>query len=88
MINGEFDEGEWQQIWSAPEGNEYCVQFRLANEKKWFIMDYALSKPTAIHVFSNTISSPSPGCEYRIVKLSRYPPCSVVAVVRYIKGEQ
>jgi len=86
MFNGELDETEWSEVWHAPEGNDYTVQYRRSGEKAWFITAFALSKATAIEWFNNATSSPMEGCEYRIVKLSRYPPCSVAAVIKYFRG--
>lgn len=85
MILTDLDEKEWEEIWRAPEGNEYSVQYKAVNEKKWNILEFALSKQTAMLSFAQTTSMASPGHEYRVVKLSRYPPCSVVAVIKYLR---
>ena len=87
MILTELNEKEWEEIWTAPEGSDYSVQYKSVNDRSWYIIEYALSKKTALMSFSQTISRASSGYEYRVVKLSRYPPCSVVAVIKYLREE-
>lgn len=81
----EFDEADFRTIWSAPEGNEYAVQFRREGERDWNCAEVALSKQTASKWFSDITQAPAYGVEYRMVKLSRYPPCPVNQIISYFK---
>lgn len=86
MILIGLDERDYAEIWQALEGNEYATQFRRENERDWSFTDLALSKKTASEWFRNATQNPTNGVEYRIVRLSRYPPCSVVEVICYYRG--
>lgn len=78
-----LNERDYTYIWNAPEGNDYATQFRRQNEKDWYFSDYALSKQTAIDWLVTHTQDQALSVEYRIVRLSRYPPCSVVQVIMY-----
>lgn len=80
----ELDENEYGQIWSAPNGNEYAIQIRAVGDREWVTSEFAISKITALNWLASMIDHGRFGTEYRVVKLSRYPPCSVTEVVKYI----
>lgn len=85
MVITGLDESCYTEIWQAPEGNDYASQFRRRDEREWSFTDFALSKKTALNWFSEATQHASPGAEYRVVRLSRYPPCSVVQVISYYR---
>ena len=84
----DFDEHDFSAIWSASEGNDYAVQFRRENEREWTCSEIALSKQTAINWFQGVMQNPAYGVEYRVVRLSRYPPCPVTQIISYFKDKQ
>lgn len=87
MILTGLAENNYAEIWNAPEGNDYAVQFRRQGEKEWYFSDFALSKKTAMNWFAYQTKDSPTTTEYRVVKLSRYPPCPVVQIISY-RGAQ
>lgn len=85
MIITGLEEKDYAEIWCAPEGNDYATQFRRQNEREWVFTDFALSQKTALLWFTSSTQNPAYGVEYRVVRLSRYPPCSVVQILNYYK---
>lgn len=84
VLNG-LDESCYTDIWNAPEGNDYAVQFRRKDESLWSYIDFAICYKTASAVMSKSVGNLAFHSEYRIVKLSRYPPCSVCEIIKYHK---
>jgi len=72
----------YEDIWNAPMGNEYSIQFKREGEREWSTLDYAVSKETAINLYNETKVDGFSGVEYRLVRLSRYPPCSVQEILK------
>lgn len=87
-ILDDFDEHDFSAIWSASDGNDYAVQFRREGERSWTCSEIALSKQTAIDWFRGAMQNPAYGVEYRVVRLSRYPPCPVTQIVSYFKEKE
>lgn len=86
MILSGLSEEDYVEIWQAPEGNDFAVQFRRETERDWCFTDYALSKNTAMNTFNSFTQNANSGVEYRVVRLSRYPPCSIVQVITYFES--
>jgi hypothetical protein len=86
MLYSSLSSEEQEQLWKAPEGHEYSVQYRNGDCEQWYIYNFALYRKEAIEFYNDLISNSGSNAEYRIVKLSRYPPCSVTEVVKYKKG--
>jgi len=83
MVLSGLDESCYEDIWNAPAGNEYAVQFRRKDEKEWNYMDFALSKTTALNIMASSMGNLAFGTTYRVVRLSRYPPCSVQEIIKF-----
>jgi hypothetical protein len=83
-----LDEDAYKEIWHAPEGHVYATQFRRQGERDWMFADYALSKNIAYNWFASVIGDNYGGSEYRIVILSRYPPCSVSQIVKHFEAKK
>lgn len=87
MVITGLDEDCYADIWNAPDGNDYAVQFRRKDEKEWSYMDFALSCKTALNIMADASGNLAYGTEYRVVRLSRYPPCSVHQIIKYHKEQ-
>lgn len=87
MLSG-LSESCYREIWEAPEGNDYAVQFRRENERDWCYIEFAISQRTSLQIFGESVKNGMTSAEYRVVRLSRYPPCSVTAVIKYHKESQ
>lgn len=87
MFFTNLDQECYEDIWHAPEGNDYAIQFKRDGEREWSILDYAVSKPTAIELYNDTVVDGFSGTEYRLVRLSRYPPCSVQQILKSHKAK-
>lgn len=85
MIISNLTDDDYQSIWEAPEGNEYATQFRREGDREWSFTDIAITRKTAYEWFSSCVQQAAYGVEYRVVRLSRYPPCTVVQVISHYK---
>lgn len=84
VLNG-LDESDYKIIWSAPEGHDYALQFRRQNERDWVFSEIAINKQTATKWFKQCVEKGTYGIEYRVVRVSRYPPCAITQIINYHK---
>ena len=82
-----LNEQQQLELFHAPEGHDYGIQNREMNARSWNTISFALSKSEAKESFAGFKDFANIGYEYRLVRLSRYPPNTAVEVVSYFKGE-
>lgn len=87
MVLTELDDDCYKDIWHAHDGHDYAVQLRRIGEKTWVYCDFAMQHKKAVEWMVNCSQTSYGGSEYRIVKLSRYPPCSITQVLRHYKDK-
>lgn len=88
MVLTGLDDECYKDIWNAPDGHDYAVQFRRQGEQTWIYSDFAMSHERAVVWITNCTQTSYGGSEYRLVKLSRYPPCSITQIIRYYKDKE
>ena len=81
-----LSETQQQALFHAPEGSDYAIQNREANGRYWNTVTFALTRSEAKESFSGFKDYANAGYEYRVVRLSRYPPNAAVEVISYFKG--
>ena len=86
-LANELNEEQMGVIYNAPDGFEYAVQNKEIAGRSWNTILYCLPKREAKQSFKNCVEHSYIGYEYRAVRLSRYPPCSVVEVISYFRSE-
>lgn len=84
----DFTDGDYERIWNAPNGSEYGVQKKHEMERHWNTYLIAVPKEEALRWLNQAAEFVTPECSYRVVRLSRYPPCSVVEVIKTLTGGQ
>jgi hypothetical protein len=85
-LTNQLTDEQMSILYHAPEGSDYAIQNKEPNAKRWNTISYALSKSEAKESFSGFKDYANPGYEYRVVRLSRYPPNAAVEVISYFKG--
>lgn len=73
-------------LYNAPEGFDYAVQNREPNARSWNTVIFAASRSEAKESFAGFKDYANSGYEYRVVRLSRYPPNTAIEVISYFKG--
>ena len=81
-----LNEQQQQALYYAPEGHDYGIQNKEANARHWNTISFALTRSEAKESFSGFKDYANIGYEYRLVRLSRYPPNTPVEVISYFKG--
>lgn len=82
----DFTDDDYERIWTAPNGCEYGVQKKHAAERQWSTYLIAVPKNEAIQWLAQASEFVMAEDTYRVVRLSRYPPCSVVEVIKTLTG--
>lgn len=78
----DFTDDDYERIWTAPNGADYGVQKKHAAEKHWSTYLFAVPKEAAVQWLAQASEFVMAEDTYRVVRLSRYPPCSVVEVIK------
>ena len=78
----DFTDDDYEKIWRAPNGSDYGVQKKHAAERQWSTYLIAVQKEEAIRWLAQASEFVMAEDTYRVVRLSRYPPCSVVEVIK------
>lgn len=86
LSEGALDEQQQLGLYYAPEGHDYAIQNKKTNDRNWNTIIFALSRSEAKESFSGFKNYANIGYEYRLVRLSRYPPNTPVEVISYFKG--
>ena len=85
-LTNQLDEEQANQLYHAAEGFDYAVQNREPDNRVWNTIIFAIPKVEAKGSFRSFVEYAGIGYEYRVVRLSRYPPNAVVEVVAYFKA--
>ena len=87
VLSGQtLNDQQQQALYYAAEGHDYGIQNKEANARHWNTIVFGLSKSEAKESFSGIKDYANAGYEYRLVRLSRYPPNAAVEVISYFKG--
>lgn len=84
----DFTNDDYERIWNAPNGSEYGVQKKNAAERYWNTYLIAVPKQEAVQWLAQASEFIMSEDTYRVVRFSRYPPCSVVEVIKTLTGGQ
>ena len=85
-LTNQLTDEQMSILYHAPEGFDYAVQNRELNARSWNTITFALTRSEAKESFSGFKDYANAGYEYRLVRLSRYPPNAAVEVISYFKG--
>lgn len=83
----DFTDDDYERIWTAPNGSDYGVQKKSATELYWSTYLFAVPKEAAREWLNQAGQFATSQCIYRLVRFSRYPPCSVIEICKVLTGE-